>query len=56
MPHHQSELLVTALRDAGASAIFYTVQGGGHGRFSDPQVPALTLGFLEAHMRRLGPA
>lgn len=51
VPHHQSRLLVDALRDAGASAIFRTVAGGGHGNFSDPQLPAMTLGFLEAHLK-----
>lgn len=56
VPHHQSELLVAALRAAGASVNFYTVVGGGHGRFSDPQLPALTLGFLEAHLKPIAPA
>ncbi|MFC7344779.1 alpha/beta hydrolase fold domain-containing protein [Saccharopolyspora griseoalba] len=30
VPHHQSELLFAALRDAGADAVFYSVPGVGH--------------------------
>jgi acetyl esterase/lipase len=51
VPHHQSELLTAALRRAGASVDFYTVRGGGHGRFSDPRVAVLTREFLAWHLR-----
>ncbi len=50
MPHHQSELLEAALQRAGVPVSFYTVQGGGHGGFTDPQVPLLTRAFLERHL------
>jgi len=50
VPHHQSELLVEALQEAGAPVSFYTVQGGGHGGFTDPQVPILTRDFLARHL------
>jgi acetyl esterase/lipase len=30
VPHHQSELLVAALREAGAQVEFYSVEGAGH--------------------------
>jgi acetyl esterase/lipase len=53
VPYQQSVLLVNALRAAGAPVQFYTVAGGGHGRFTDPQVPALTRAFLH---ERLGGA
>jgi acetyl esterase/lipase len=46
VPYPQSELLVSALQAAGVAATFYTVQGGGHGHFTDPQVPELTAAFL----------
>lgn len=46
VPHHQSELLATALRDAGVPTTFYTVKGGGHGGFTDPEVPRITREFL----------
>ncbi|MCX6544527.1 MAG: alpha/beta hydrolase [Acidobacteria bacterium] len=48
VPHHQSEMLAHALKAAGVPVTFYTVKGGGHGRFSDPAVPSLIRQFLEA--------
>jgi acetyl esterase/lipase len=51
VPHHQSELLADALRQAGVSVIFHTVAGGGHGGFEDPKVPELTKAFLAEHLR-----
>mgnify|MGYP001094637304 CR=1 FL=1 len=52
VPHHQSELLVAALQEAGAPVTFYTVAGAGHGGFTDPQVPAMTRAFLDWHLMR----
>ena len=46
VPHHQSELLESALKAAGVPVTFYTVKGGGHGRFTDPEVPRLVRQFL----------
>ena len=46
VPRHQSELLAAALKEAGVPVTFYTVKGGGHGRFNDPNVPRLTREFL----------
>jgi acetyl esterase/lipase len=51
VPHHQSELLEAALRQAGVPVTFYTVKGGGHGGFNDPNVPELVGRFLNAHLR-----
>jgi acetyl esterase/lipase len=51
VPHHQSELLAAALTKAGDSVIFYTVKGGGHGRFDDPKVPELVMDFLRKNLR-----
>lgn len=51
VPHHQSELLAAALRAAGASVDFYTVKGGGHGGFADPNVESLTREFLAYHLK-----
>ncbi len=48
VPHHQSELLAAALKKAGVPVTFYTVKGGGHGGFKDPNVPRLTREFLAA--------
>jgi acetyl esterase/lipase len=47
VPHHQSVLLERALRAADVPVTFYTVKGGGHGRFADPAVPQLVERFLE---------
>jgi acetyl esterase/lipase len=51
VPHHQSELLETALKKAGVPVTFYTVKGGGHGGFKDPNVPKLTKEFFEKHLK-----
>ena len=51
VPHHQSELLVAALERAGVPVTFYTVKGGGHGRFNDPKVAELTREFLATHLK-----
>lgn len=50
VPHGQSVLLVDALEKAGADVTFYTVKGGGHGGFTDPEVPKLTADFLARHI------
>ena len=51
VPHHESELLVAALERAGVPVTFYTVKGGGHGRFDDPEVARLQLEFFARHLR-----
>jgi len=35
------------LQKAGADVTFYTVEGGGHGQFTDPNVPKLTRAFFD---------
>jgi acetyl esterase/lipase len=50
VPHHQSELLVAALKEAGVPVTFYTVAGAGHGGFTDPQIPIITRAFLAQHL------
>jgi acetyl esterase/lipase len=51
VPHHQSQLLEAALSKAGVPVTFYTVKGGGHGGFTDPQAPELTKKFLEKYLK-----
>jgi acetyl esterase/lipase len=51
VPHHQSELLEAALKKEGVPVSFYTVKGGGHGFFQDPNVPKLTKEFFEKHLK-----
>jgi acetyl esterase/lipase len=46
VPHHQSELLEAALKQAGVPVTLYTVKGAGLGGFRDPKVPELTREFL----------
>jgi acetyl esterase/lipase len=55
VPYHQSQLLETALKQAGVPVLFYTVKGGGHGGFADPGVAELTKAFLSSHLRPAGP-
>ena len=50
VPYGQSVLLVDALKQVGTDVTFYTVQGGGHGRFTDPEVPKRTKAFLAKHI------
>ena len=51
VPHHQSELLVAALQSAGVPVQFYTVKGGGHGGFKDPNVEAMTQAFFAEQLK-----
>jgi acetyl esterase/lipase len=53
VPHHQSELLAAALKQAGVPVTFYTVQGAGHGGFTDPKVGELACEFLAKHLKAL---
>jgi len=39
-----------ALKNAGVGATFYTVQGGGHGGFKDPNVQPLVAKFFRQHL------
>jgi len=51
VPHNQSEILLDALKKAGVEATLYTVAGGGHGGFKDPQVDVLVAQFFQKHLR-----
>lgn len=51
VPHHQSELLEDALKKANVEVSFYTVKGGRHGRFKDPNVPKITREFFRKHLK-----
>jgi len=52
VPHNQSEILLDALKKAGVEATLYTVPGGGHGGFKDPQVEVLVAQFFNKHLRK----
>lgn len=54
VPHNQSEMLSEALQKAGVDTTFYTVQGGGHGGFRDPQVDVLVTEFFNKHLCSIG--
>jgi len=51
VPHNQSEILLDALKKAGVEATLYTIAGGGHGGFKDPQVDVLVTQFFQKHLR-----
>jgi len=53
--HHQSELLEAALKKANVPVNFYTVKGGGHGGFRDPNVPILIKDFLDKNLKPAQP-
>lgn len=51
VPHHQSELLFAALKDAGVPVRFNTVRGGGHGvGFGGEELDAMRRDFFELHL------
>ncbi len=52
VPHHQSELLVAALAKAGVPVTLYTVKGGGHGGFDDPNAEAAIREFFARYLKR----
>jgi len=52
VPHNQSEILCAALKEAGVDVTFYTVPGGGHGGFRDPQVNVLVTEFFKKHLQK----
>ncbi len=51
VPHNQSQMLYDALKKAGVEVTLYTVPGGGHGGFKDPQVETLVDQFFAKHLR-----
>jgi acetyl esterase/lipase len=51
VPHNQSELLVAALQAAAVPVKFYTVKGGGHGGFKDPNVEVITQAFFAEQLK-----
>ncbi|MCC6489744.1 MAG: alpha/beta hydrolase [Candidatus Hydrogenedentes bacterium] len=51
VPWHQSQLLFDALAGAGVPVTFYTVGGGGHGGFRDPNVEALIQEFFAKRLK-----
>ncbi|MFA4947871.1 MAG: alpha/beta hydrolase [Candidatus Krumholzibacteriia bacterium] len=51
VPHHQSELLVAALAKAGIPVTLYTVKGGGHGGFDDPNADAVVREFFARYLK-----
>jgi acetyl esterase/lipase len=56
VPHHQSEVLEQALKQASVPVTFYTVAGAGHGGFKDPAVDRLVGEFFERYLRAPAPA
>lgn len=52
VPWHQSQLLFDALASTGVPVTFYTVEGGGHGGFRDPNVDTLMLEFFAKYLKR----
>jgi acetyl esterase/lipase len=50
VPYGQSVIFHAALQAAGVPVTFYTVAGGGHGKFTDPQVDELTRDFLASYL------
>ena len=54
VPHHQSELLVAALAKAGVPVVLYTIKGGGHGGFDDPNAEAAIREFFARYLKPPG--
>jgi acetyl esterase/lipase len=57
VPHHQSELLYDALKQAGLRVRFHTVEGGGHGvGIGGRDVDDAVNGFFDRHLKGVGGA
>lgn len=54
VPLNQSELLFEALKKAGVSAHFHTIEGAAHGGagFSGPEIETLVAGFFDARLKQ----
>jgi len=52
VPWHQSELLYTALKQAGVEVTFQTVKGGGHGFGNRPEVHEWVESFFEKELKK----
>lgn len=51
VPHHQSELLYAALKNAGVPARFHTIKGAGHGEgFGGQDVAGMVAAFFDFHL------
>ncbi|NMC21190.1 MAG: alpha/beta hydrolase fold domain-containing protein [Thermogutta sp.] len=55
VPWHQARLLYEALKQAGVSVHFHTVEGAGHG-LGGREVNELIAAFFDRHLRGTGPA
>jgi acetyl esterase/lipase len=52
VPHHQSELLFAALKEAGVPVRFNTVRGGGHGAgFGGAELEQMRRDFFDLHLK-----
>ncbi len=52
VPHHQSELLFAALKQAGVSVHFHTIKGAGHGQgFGGREIEDMVTGFFDACLK-----
>jgi acetyl esterase/lipase len=53
VPHNQSEALFEALKKAGVSAHFHTIQGAGHGiGFAGKNIDDMVNGFFDARLKQ----
>ncbi len=51
VPHHQSDLLYMALKEAGVPVRFHTIKGGGHGvGFGGKDVAEMVAAFFDLHL------
>lgn len=52
VPHHQSELLYAALKEAGVPVRFHTIKGAGHGTgFGGKEIGEMVAAFFDFHLR-----
>ncbi len=53
VPHHQSQLLFDALKQAGTSVHFHTIKGAGHGGpgFAGAEIDPLVAEFFDRHLK-----
>jgi dipeptidyl aminopeptidase/acylaminoacyl peptidase len=51
VPYNQSERMYAALRKAGVECYFVTIDGGGHGGWTNPDISKLERAFFDKTLR-----
>jgi dipeptidyl aminopeptidase/acylaminoacyl peptidase len=53
VPFNQSERMYAALKKAGVECYFVTIEGGGHGGWTNPEISRLERAFFDRFLRAI---